>query len=184
MPSFFTSHKAKRLLRKQSSGSDVFTMSDISISSSTDSRPLSRDYDTGFPESLEAHTTSMRHPDANTAPNAFITADDIDPARSFQRCKKSLLHKHRRTISQGSIPTIEVRRMQGPALETIVSPMDSAIDVDEHRLEMDSALKSPSKDHDGAEKSGQDQSPLSSPAHSPTQYGHRRKTSNPFKRWM
>ncbi|KAI1355260.1 hypothetical protein F5Y01DRAFT_311177 [Xylaria sp. FL0043] len=77
-------------------------MSTISYSTS-DSRPTSRQFDTGFPESFASCTTSMRHPDAIIDPGFAISAEHIDPAKTLHRSRKSLLRKHRRTISQGKL---------------------------------------------------------------------------------
>ncbi|KAI0202018.1 hypothetical protein F4808DRAFT_92314 [Astrocystis sublimbata] len=78
------------------------TMSTASYSSSG-SRPTSRHYNTGFPDSFAACTTSMRHPDAIIDPSFAISAEHIDPEKTLQRSRKSLLRKHRRTISHGKI---------------------------------------------------------------------------------
>ncbi|KAI0443759.1 hypothetical protein F4803DRAFT_298726 [Xylaria telfairii] len=71
--------------------------------SSSGSRPTSRQYNTGFPDSFASCTTSMRHPDAIVDPSFAISAEHIDPAKTLQRSRKSLLRKHRRTISHGKI---------------------------------------------------------------------------------
>ncbi|KAH8165631.1 hypothetical protein CIB48_g2606 [Xylaria polymorpha] len=71
--------------------------------SSSGSRPTSRQYNTGFPDSFASCTTSMRHPDAIVDPSFAISAEHIDPAKTLHRSRKSLLHKHRRTISHGKI---------------------------------------------------------------------------------
>ncbi|KAI0402224.1 hypothetical protein F4802DRAFT_381419 [Xylaria palmicola] len=71
--------------------------------SSSGSRPTSRQYDTGFPASFTSCTTSMRHPDAVVDPDFAISAEHIDPAKTLHRSRKSLLRKHRRTISHGKI---------------------------------------------------------------------------------
>ncbi|KAI0540637.1 hypothetical protein GGR58DRAFT_498990 [Xylaria digitata] len=71
--------------------------------STNDSRPTSRHYDTGFPDSFASCTTSMRHPDAIIDPGFAISAEHIDPAKTLHRSRKSLLRKHRRTISYGKI---------------------------------------------------------------------------------
>ncbi|KAI0912090.1 hypothetical protein F4824DRAFT_445144 [Ustulina deusta] len=78
------------------------TMSTTSYSTS-DSRPTSRHYETGFPDSFASCTTSMRHPDAILDPGFAISAEHIDPAKTLHRSRKSLLRKHRRTISYGKI---------------------------------------------------------------------------------
>ncbi|KAI0450278.1 hypothetical protein F5B21DRAFT_508342 [Xylaria acuta] len=72
--------------------------------SSSGSRPTSRQYNTGFPDSFASRTTSMRHPDAIIDDPSFaISAEHIDPAKTLHRSRKSLLRKHRRTISHGKI---------------------------------------------------------------------------------
>ncbi|KAI0551933.1 hypothetical protein F4679DRAFT_581996 [Xylaria curta] len=71
--------------------------------SSNGSRPTSRQYNTGFPDSFASCTTSMRHPDAIIDPTFAISAEHIDPAKTLHRSRKSMLRKHRRTISHGKI---------------------------------------------------------------------------------
>ncbi|KAI0102028.1 hypothetical protein GGR51DRAFT_562949 [Nemania sp. FL0031] len=71
--------------------------------SSSGSRPTSRQHDTGFPDSFASWTTSMRHPDAVIDPGFAMSSEHIDPAKTLQRSRKSLLRKHRRTISHGKI---------------------------------------------------------------------------------
>ncbi|KAI1425672.1 hypothetical protein F5Y12DRAFT_713950 [Xylaria sp. FL1777] len=71
--------------------------------STNDSRPTSRQYDTGFPDSFASCTTSMRHPDAIIDPGFAISAEHIDPAKTLHRSRMSLLRKHKRTISHGKI---------------------------------------------------------------------------------
>ncbi|KAI0134712.1 hypothetical protein BJ170DRAFT_591673 [Xylariales sp. AK1849] len=105
-------------------------MSSASIASSR--RPISRDYDTGFPDSLAARTTSLRHPEANTAPDACISAEDIDPAKALNRHRKSFLHhKYKRTISHGFI-TSEKEQEYFDSKEGLGS-IDSAIDMGESK---------------------------------------------------
>ena len=58
-----------------------------------------RDFDTGFPVSLASRTTSLRHPEANTAPGVCIIAEDINPVRTQQQSCKPLRRKAKRTIS-------------------------------------------------------------------------------------
>ncbi|KAI1199741.1 hypothetical protein F5X97DRAFT_116872 [Nemania serpens] len=85
--------------------SDNFTVCTMSTTShsSNGSRPTSRHYDTGFPDIFASCTTSMRHPDAIVDPGFAISSEHIDPANTMHRSRKSLLHKHRRTISSGKI---------------------------------------------------------------------------------
>ncbi|KAI0424861.1 hypothetical protein F5Y09DRAFT_323175 [Xylaria sp. FL1042] len=85
--------------------SDSLTATTMSTTSDStnDSRPTSRHYDTGFPESFSSCTTSMRHPDAIIDPGFAISAEHIDPAKTLHRSRKSLLRKHRRTISHGKL---------------------------------------------------------------------------------
>ncbi|KAJ8133467.1 hypothetical protein O1611_g147 [Lasiodiplodia mahajangana] len=71
--------------------------------STSGSRPTSRHHDTGFPDSFASWTTSRRHPDAVIDPGFAISSEHIDPAKTLHRSRKSLLRKHRRTISHGKI---------------------------------------------------------------------------------
>ncbi|KAI1811568.1 hypothetical protein GGS20DRAFT_588399 [Poronia punctata] len=93
----------------QSSESFAATMSSTASQSTSESRPSSRHHhDTGFPESFATCTTSMRHPDAIIDPGFAMSAEHIDPARSFNRSRTSLLRKHRRTISYGKLTKEEL----------------------------------------------------------------------------
>ncbi|KAI1113919.1 hypothetical protein F5Y14DRAFT_197268 [Nemania sp. NC0429] len=74
----------------------------ITSQSTNGSRPTSR-HDTGFPDTLASVTTSMRHPDAIIDPGFAISSEHIDPAKALHRSKKSLLRKHRHTLSAGKI---------------------------------------------------------------------------------
>ncbi|KAI1850528.1 hypothetical protein JX265_004238 [Neoarthrinium moseri] len=117
----------------------------MSTSTTTSSRrPASRDYDTGFPEL--PRTTTWRHPEANTSPDACISAEDVDPARALHRHRKSFLHhKYKRTTSHGFITTeMEQEYLNSKeALETI----DSAVDLNDGRpLSAEDEAARPSKD--------------------------------------
>ncbi|ORY64938.1 uncharacterized protein BCR38DRAFT_431383 [Pseudomassariella vexata] len=112
---------------------DILTMSTTSNTSSR--RPSSRDYITGFPDSFAGRTTSLRHPDANTAPGASISAEDIDPARTLQRSRRSFHNKYKRTISYGKItPEME---QQFRNMSSAIGSNDSAIDMTEDRHSKD-----------------------------------------------
>ncbi|KAI2638862.1 hypothetical protein GGS26DRAFT_360531 [Hypomontagnella submonticulosa] len=97
------------------------------MSTSSGSRRTSRNYDTGFPEAFAEYTTSLRHPEANVSPGACISAEDIDPAKTLQRTRRSFLAKNKRTISHGVIThdTDRLSNRSASALPTI----DSAVDV-------------------------------------------------------
>ncbi|KAI1335413.1 hypothetical protein F5Y15DRAFT_248988 [Xylariaceae sp. FL0016] len=119
------------------SSSSSSTLSIMSTASESSSRPTSRyGYDTGFPESMAAHTTSMRHPDAIVAPGFSISSEDVDAAKTLHRTKRSfLVHKHRRTISSGRIPQDLAHAHQANDSTTSVMPsiIDSAIDFGESK---------------------------------------------------
>ena len=65
------------------------------------------DWDTGFPDSFAAVTTSRRHPEARVGSLAIIEADDFDHQHSLDRKKNILFMKYRRTISHGKIRQLE-----------------------------------------------------------------------------
>ncbi|KAI1270921.1 hypothetical protein F5Y07DRAFT_384739 [Xylaria sp. FL0933] len=118
------------------------TMSTTSYSTS-DSRPTSRQLDTGFPESFSSCTTSMRHPDAIIDPGFVISAEHIDPAKTLHRSRKSLLRKHRRTISQGKLDERTLSQTPTERPPSTSSAADSAgASVD---LAQPSKLESPSR---------------------------------------
>jgi hypothetical protein len=154
-PSFslFAKQKSRTATSSSSNSSsngqepDDFLLTMSSASTISSQRPMSRDYDTGFPESFAAHTTSMRHPDANTGPGACISSEDIDPSKTLQRSRRSLMHKHRRTTSHGVI-TAEMRAQyvhndSGLSL----GPIDST-------AELDATQYLPSHDKEGMDGMG------------------------------
>ncbi|KAK8007139.1 WD domain-containing protein [Apiospora arundinis] len=61
------------------------------------------DFDTGFPVSFAFRTTSLRHPEANTAPGVSMTAEDINPIRTQQQPYKPLLRKAKQTIGRAMV---------------------------------------------------------------------------------
>ncbi|KAI0597348.1 hypothetical protein F4775DRAFT_560830 [Biscogniauxia sp. FL1348] len=119
-------------LHRTKTNDSLTTMSTISTSTSS-SRPTSRNYDTGFPDSFASCTTSLRHPDAIIDPAYSISTEDVDPAKTFHRSRKSFLSKHKRTISHGVI----VHQMdQNASTSSVLPSIDSAVDImemkDEH----------------------------------------------------
>ncbi|KAI1485630.1 hypothetical protein F5X96DRAFT_682656 [Biscogniauxia mediterranea] len=119
-------------LHRTKTNDSLTTMSTISTSSSS-SRPTSRNYDTGFPDSFASCTTSLRHPDAIVDPAYSISTEDVDPAKTFHRSRKSFLSKHKRTTSHGVI----VHQMdQNASTSSVLPSVDSAVDImemkDEH----------------------------------------------------
>ncbi|KAI1081263.1 hypothetical protein F5B20DRAFT_80891 [Whalleya microplaca] len=102
-------------------------MSTISRSS-TGSRPMSRGYDTGFPDSFAARTTSLRHPDAIVTPGACISAEDVDPSKTSERTRRSFLGKHKWRVNHGKINSSSDRG-QPNASVTVLPSIDSAVDV-------------------------------------------------------
>ncbi|KAK7937512.1 uncharacterized protein PG986_014380 [Apiospora aurea] len=71
--------------------------------SATDNINKAVDFDTGFPVSFAFRTTSLRHPEANTAPGVSITAEDINPIRTRQQPYKPLLRKAKQTIGRAMV---------------------------------------------------------------------------------
>ena len=79
--------------------------------SPTLSNRSSRDYDTGFPEPFCGNgNTTLRHPDANTSPDACISSDDIAVEHVYIRSRRSFLHKNKRTtLSHGKLTAAELQ---------------------------------------------------------------------------
>jgi hypothetical protein len=95
--------------------------------SSTGESPQKLGHDTGFPAHVCAKTTSRRHPDAIVTPGHSISAEDIDPARSLVRSRKSSRHsKYKRTISYGKISPEQRAPLRA---NTGMNSIDSAIDL-------------------------------------------------------
>ncbi|KAI1303278.1 hypothetical protein F5Y03DRAFT_395997 [Xylaria venustula] len=114
--------------------------------STNDSRPTSRHYDTGFPDSFATCTTSMRHPDAIIDPGFAISAEHIDPAKSLHRSRKSLLRKHRRTISQGKLDEATLNQISSARPFSSLSAADSATQLVDHKShDAHSGLEQPLK---------------------------------------
>ncbi|KAI1395232.1 hypothetical protein F4819DRAFT_501198 [Hypoxylon fuscum] len=99
------------------------------MSTPSSSRRTSRNYDTGFPEAFAERTTSLRHPEANVSPGACISAEDIDPSKTMQRTRRSVLAKHRRTISHGRITQDPDYQQQSNCSALVLPTVDSAVDV-------------------------------------------------------
>lgn len=148
-------------------------MSTASISSDN-SRPTSRNYDTGFPDWFAAHTTSLRHPDAITTPGTCISAEDLDPSRALNRSKNSLLAKHKRTISHGKIPP-ETNQNQGQHTTTNVDGVQETHDG--HADGKDSTS-------DGSEVLNWDSEVLMDSSAHPEDDSQSRRSSKLFKRWL
>ncbi|KAK9782381.1 hypothetical protein SCAR479_00724 [Seiridium cardinale] len=121
---------AKRRGNRSETPDTIYTMSSTSTAASSHRRLSSRDYDTGFPDL--PRTTTWRHPDANTSPNACISAEDIDPAKALHRHHRHFLsHKYKRTTSHGFITT-EMEQDYLKSQEAF-DAADSAIDLDDGR---------------------------------------------------
>ncbi|KAI0009867.1 hypothetical protein F4779DRAFT_339734 [Xylariaceae sp. FL0662B] len=119
--------------------------------SSSGSRPASCSYDTGFPESFAAYTTSLRHPDAIVTPGACISGDDVDPSRTLQRSRRSFLTRHKRTISHGVINK-GLSQKQSNSSMSVLPSIDSAVEVDDSKSPDTAGSLGLSKD--GAESIG------------------------------
>lgn len=70
----------------------------LSPTSTTSSGKLRRD--TGFPEPFCG--TTLPHPDADTSPNASISASDVDPHRATRRSIRAR-KRYRHTLAHGKI---------------------------------------------------------------------------------
>lgn len=86
-------------------------MHSVPPKSPTLSNRSSRDYDTGFPEPFCGNgNTTLRHPDANTGPDACISSDDIAVDRVYVRSRRTFMHKNKRTtLSHGKLTTAELQ---------------------------------------------------------------------------
>lgn len=176
MPPFFSS-KSKKGLERTETFDSTSTMSTASFSSGN-SRPTSRNYDTGFPDWFATHTTSLRHPDAITTPGASISAEDLDPSKALRRSKQSLMAKHRRTLSHGKIAP-EPNQNQGQHLTE--TNLDHAGDVqDAHQVLRDRKDSTT----DGSDVLSWDPDvPMESTEHPEEDTRSHRSSTNPFKRW-
>ncbi|KAH9900060.1 hypothetical protein F4778DRAFT_153948 [Xylariomycetidae sp. FL2044] len=111
------------------------TMSTSSISTNA-SRSTSRNHDTGFPDSFDSHTTSMRHPDAVVDPGFAISAEDIDVSKTANRSRRRsiLAKRNRRTISHGKITPSQDQGHPSRSMSGL-SSSDSALDMNELGLQ-------------------------------------------------
>ncbi|XXH03622.1 hypothetical protein Hte_010027 [Hypoxylon texense] len=117
--------------------------------SPSSSRRTSRNYDTGFPDAFSEYTTTLRHPEANVSPGACISAEDVDPSRTLQRTRRSILAKHKRMISHGVI-TQESNQQQANGSALGLQSGDSAVDMGDVKPADANASIRPSSE-DGAE---------------------------------
>lgn len=127
---------AKRRDHRPSTPDTLYTMTSMSSTGShyscdSTGRPLSRDYDTGFPDL--PRTTTWRHPEANTSPDACISAEDIDPDKALHRHHSRFLHsRYKRTTSHGRI-TSEMEQEYRKSQDALNS-VDSAIALEDERI--------------------------------------------------
>lgn len=135
---------AKRRDNRSETPDSLYTMSSTSTTTMSHRRSSSRDYDTGFPHL--PRTTTWRHPEANTAPDACISAEDVDPAKALHRHHLSFLHhKYKRTTSHGFITT-EMEEEYHKSQEALDFP-DSAIGLEDGKaLALEDGYARPSKD--------------------------------------
>lgn len=83
----------------------------MSTTSTSSSAKLRRD--TGFPEPFCGNRNTTRpHPEANLSPDATLSADDIDPARSLHRSRRSILRrsKHKGSLKYGKLAAEPLQR--------------------------------------------------------------------------
>ncbi|EEY14312.1 predicted protein [Verticillium alfalfae VaMs.102] len=87
-----------------------------------------RQHDTGFPEPFNGvSNTTLPHPEADLSPNAFISQDDLTAGKIGKR--RSIRHRHKRTISHGRItPQMEAKYHIDPLLEEDEDAPDSMMD--------------------------------------------------------
>ncbi|VUC33565.1 unnamed protein product [Clonostachys rosea] len=87
-----------------------------------------RDRDTGFPEPFCGnYNTTLPHPDADTSPNAVISGDHLSLEGSMRRRRLSMLHKHRRTVSQSSGNSNSSINTPSQALHSVLGAIQSQI---------------------------------------------------------
>lgn len=184
MPSLFR-HRSKRGLDRTEtfhSDSTTMSMSTSSISSGS-SRPTSRNYDTGFPEWFAAHTTSLRHPDAITTPGACISAEDLDPSKALRRGKRSLMAKHKRTLSHGKIPPEPNQNQQHPMKSSVVDPAHETGGEGLAHGKFESQSPTTTEGSGSEVVDWDPDVPIDSTEHSDDDAKSRRNSNNPFKRW-
>ncbi|KAM0333177.1 hypothetical protein ACHAQA_001837 [Verticillium albo-atrum] len=91
--------------------------SDMHTTRPSSSSKSMRQHDTGFPEPFNGiSNTTLPHPEADLSPGAVISQDDFTTGKVGKR--RSLRHKHKRTISHGRItPQMEAKYNIDPLLE-------------------------------------------------------------------
>ncbi|KAM0287195.1 hypothetical protein ACHAQH_000509 [Verticillium albo-atrum] len=94
---------------------------------SASSKPR-RQHDTGFPEPFNGNSnTTLPHPEADLSPGAVISQDDLTAGKIGKR--RSLRHRHKRTISHGRItPQMEAKYHIDPLLEEDEDAPESMMD--------------------------------------------------------
>ncbi|KAK7215484.1 hypothetical protein V2G26_003487 [Clonostachys chloroleuca] len=123
-----------------------------------------RDRDTGFPEPFcGSYNTTLPHPDADLSPNAVISGDHLSLEGSMRRRRLSMLHKHRRTVSQSSGNSNSSINTPSQALQSVLGAIQSqlpgtspaarpgssaqdSIDEEPHHCEMEDDMRPESRD--------------------------------------
>ncbi|SPN97310.1 uncharacterized protein DNG_00824 [Cephalotrichum gorgonifer] len=100
-----------------------------SPTSTTSSAKIRRD--TGFPDMFFG--TNLHHPDADTSPNASISAEDVNPAQAPRRRFTKLI-RSRNSLAHGKI---------GSSSESLAVTSSSGIDPDALTLELVSVVMTP-----------------------------------------
>lgn len=130
---------AKRSSDRSQTPDTLYSMSSSNTTTSS-TRRLGEVYDTGFPDM--PRTTTWRHPEADTSPDACITSEDADQAKAIHRHHRlSLRHKSSSRVPHGFISN----QMQQEYLRP--RPADSAISMDDEKaLVTEDGDTRPSKD--------------------------------------
>jgi hypothetical protein len=130
--------------------------------SPTRARPQSRD--TGFPAPFcGSGNTTLPHPEADTSPNATITAEDISVSKVLVRSRRSLLAKNnRRTLSHGIITASMERLHSNADLDDSADAAAAGLDRQQSLMGRPSKDGGESLDRTDTSATGDDES-LSSP---------------------
>lgn len=109
------------------------------------------------------YNTTLPHPDADLSPNAVISGDHLSLEGSMRRRRLSMLHKHRRTVSQSSGNSNSSINTPSQALQSVLGAIQSqlpgtspaarpgssaqdSIDEEPHHCEMEDDMRPESRD--------------------------------------
>jgi hypothetical protein len=70
-------------------------------------------------ELVAERNTTLPHPDADLSPNAYFPRDEQAVNQAVKRRSRSFIHRHRRTISHGSISNIAIMMQSASTLHSL-----------------------------------------------------------------